>query len=367
MKEKILNGLIWTYAERMLAQLISLAVTIILARLIEPEEYGAIAIVTVFIAIADAFAINGLGNALIQKKDADHIDFSSVFYFNIGFSILLYWILFVVAIPIADFYSNPILTPVLRVMSIRIPIAAINSVQQAYVSRRMEFKKFFFATLSGTLLSAVLGIVMAYIGYGIWALVAQYMSNTVIDTLVLWIVVKWRPRREFSWKRMKELYSFGWRVLTTSLLITIYGNIQDLIIGKKFSSSDLAYSNRGRQFPSLISTNINTSISKVLFPAISEVQDDIERVKVLTRKAISVGTYILSPILIGLATVSHVFIRILLTDKWLPCVPYLQVMCLVFLLQPIQTASIQAMKALGESRLYLRLEIIKKIGISSYF
>ena len=362
MKEKILNGLIWTYAERMLAQLISLAVTIILARLIEPEEYGAIAIVTVFIAIADAFAINGLGNALIQKKDADHIDFSSVFYFNIGFSILLYWILFVVAIPIADFYSNPILTPVLRVMSIRIPIAAINSVQQAYVSRRMEFKKFFFATLSGTLLSAVLGSVMAYIGYGIWALVAQYMSNTVIDTLVLWIVVKWRPRREFSWKRMKELYSFGWRVLTTSLLITIYGNIQDLIIGKKFSSSDLAYSNRGRQFPSLISTNINTSISKVLFPAISEVQDDIERVKVLTRKAISVGTYILSPILIGLATVSHVFIRILLTDKWLPCVPYLQVMCLVFLLQPIQTASIQAMKALGESRLYLRLEIIKKIG-----
>lgn len=362
MKQKVIEGLIWTYAERVLAQLISLVVTIILARLIDPEEYGVIAIVTVFIVIADTFAVNGLGNALIQKKEADHLDFSTVFYFNIGFSMLLYVILFLASIPIAMFYDKPILAPVLRVMSLRIPIAAINSVQQAYVSRRMEFKKFFYATLAGTLISAVLGIMMAYMGFGIWALVTQYMSNTIIDTIVLWFVVKWRPGKEFSWKRMRELYSYGWKVLVTSLLISIYGNIQDLIIGKKFSSSDLAYSNKGRQFPSLVSTNINTSLSKVLFPAISEVQDDMARVKLLTRKAISVGIYILSPILIGLAVVSHTFVKILLTDKWLPCVPYLQIMCVVFLLQPIQTASIQAMKALGESGIYLRLEIIKKIG-----
>lgn len=362
MKQKVIKGLIWTYAERMLAQLISLVVTIILARLIDPEDYGVIAIVTVFIVIADTFAVNGLGNALIQKKEADHLDFSTVFYFNVGFSILLYVILFLAAIPIAAFYDKQVLTPVLRVMSLRIPIAAINSVQQAYVSRRMEFKKFFYATLAGTLISAILGIMMAYTGFGIWALVAQYMSNTIIDTIVLWLVVKWRPGREFSWKRMRGLYSYGWKVLATSILISIYGNIQDLIIGKKFSASDLAYSNKGRQFPSLVSTNINTSLSKVLFPAISEVQDDIIMVKILTRKAIAVGVYILSPILIGLAVVSHTFVKILLTDKWLPCVPYLQIMCVVFLLQPIQTASIQAMKALGESGMYLRLEIIKKIG-----
>lgn len=361
-KRKVVSGLAWTYAERLLAQLISLVVTVILARLLNPDEYGAIAIVLVFINLADTFAINGLGNSLIQKKDADHLDFSSVFYFNIGFSAVLYIILFFSAAPIANFYSIPILIPALRVMSLRIPIAAINSVQQAYVSKRMEFKRFFFATLFGTLVSAVLGIAMAYMGFGIWALVTQYMSNTIIDTLVLWVVVGWRPRLEYSWSRMKGLYAYGWKVLATSLLINIYGNIQDLIIGKKFSSSDLAYSNKGRQFPSLIASNINTSISKVLFPAISDVQDDTYRVKVLTRRAISVGTYILSPILIGLAAVSHAFVSILLTDKWLPCVPYLQIMCLVFLLQPIQTASIQAMKALGKSGLYLKLEIIKKIG-----
>lgn len=362
MKQKVVSGLAWTYAERMLAQLISLIVTVILARLIEPEKYGIIAIVTVFINIADTFAVNGLGNSLIQKKDADHLDFSSVFFFNLAFSLMLYLVLFLAAGPIAIFYDNQLLIPVLRVMSLRIPIAAINSVQQAYVSRRMEFKRFFFATLFGTLFSAMLGIIMAYMGLGVWALVAQYMSNTIIDTLVLWFVVGWRPKWEYSWGRMKGLYSYGWKVLATSLLINVYGNIQDLIIGKKFSTGDLAYSNRGKQFPSLIATNINTSISKVLFPAISEVQDDRERVKAISRRAISVGTYILSPILIGMAVVSRPFVSILLTEKWLPCVPYLQIMCLVFLLQPIQTASIQAMKAVGNSGLYLKLEIIKKIG-----
>lgn len=360
-KRKVVSGLAWTYAERTLAQLISLIVTIKLARIISPNEYGTIAIVIVFINIADSFAINGLGNSLIQKKDSDHLDFSSVFFFNIFFSIVLYWVLYFASMPIAWFYKNDTLIPVLRVMSLRIPIAAVNSVQQAYVAKRMEFKKFFYATLVGTIISAAIGILMATYGYGVWALVAQYMSNTIIDTVILWIVVKWRPRLEFSWSRMRELYSYGWKVLATSLLINIYGNIQDLIIGKKFSESDLAYSNKGRQFPSLIATNINTSISKVLFPVVSDVQNDREKVKAYTRKAISVGAYILSPILVGLAVVSDSFISVVLSDKWLPSAPYLRVLCMVFLLQPIQTASIQAMKALGESGLYLKLEIIKKI------
>lgn len=362
MKQKVAKGLAWTYAERVLAQLISLVVTVILARLIKPEEYGIVAIVTVFIALADTFAVNGLGNALIQKKDADHLDFSSVFFFNLFFSTVLYAILYFAAGPIAAFYENGLLVPALRVMALSIPIAAVNSVQQAYVSKRMEFRRFFFATLAGTLISAVVGIIMAYSGFGVWALIAQYMTNTVIDTLVLWFAVRWRPRPEYSWKRMRRLYSYGWKVLATSLLINIYGNIQDLIIGKKFSASDLAYSNKGRQFPSLIASNINTSISKVLFPAVAEVQDDRGRVLLLTRRAISVGTYILSPVLIGLAAVAEAFVDVILTEKWLPCVPYLRIMCLVFWLQPIQTASIQAMKALGESGLYLRLEILKKLG-----
>ena len=362
MKRKLVTGLAWTYAERILAQMISLIVTIVLARIISPDEYGIIAIVSIFINIADTFAISGLGNALIQKKEADHLDFSSVFYFNTVFSLFLYIVLFFAAKPIAFFYNNVTLIPVLRIMSIRIPIAAINSVQQAYVSRRMEFKRFFWATLFGTLVSAIIGIMMAYKGFGVWSLVSQYMSNTIIDTIVLWCVVRWRPRWEYSWTRMGALFSYGWKVLATSLLITVYGNIQDLVIGKKFSTEDLAYSNKGRQFPNLIASNVNTSISKVLFPAMSSVQDERPKIKALTRKSISMGTYILSPILVGLAAISESFVSIFLTEKWLPCVPYLQIMCLVFLLQPIQTASIQAMKALGKSDIYLKLEIIKKLG-----
>ena len=360
-KTQVFSGLIWTYAERFLAQIVSLVVTIILARLVAPEDYGVISIASVFIVIADTFAINGLGNSLIYKKDADKIDFSSVFFFNIVFSTVLYAIFFIIAQPLAVFYEMELLTPVLRVMAIRIPIAAINSVQQAYISKKMEFKKFFYATLGGTIASAVLGVILAILGMGVWALVAQYLSNVIVDTMILWFTVKWRPCLVYSHKRMKELYSYGWKILVTSLMITLYSNVQDLVIGKKFSSEDLAYSNKGKQFPSLVATNINTSITKVLFPAISNCQGNIYQMKNMTRRAVGVGTYVLTPVLIGLAAVADTFVRIILTERWLPCVPYLRVMCIVYALQPIQTSSIQALKGLGKSDVYLKLEIVKKI------
>ncbi len=360
-KTQVFSGLIWTYAERFLAQIVSLVVTIILARLVAPEDYGVISIASVFIVIADTFAINGLGNSLIYKKDADEIDFSSVFFFNIVFSTVLYAIFFIIAQPLAVFYEMELLTPVLRVMAIRIPIAAINSVQQAYISKKMEFKKFFYATLGGTIASAVLGVILAILGMGVWALVAQYLSNVIVDTIILWFTVKWRPCLVYSHKRMKELYSYGWKILVTSLMITLYSNVQDLVIGKKFSSEDLAYSNKGKQFPSLVATNINTSITKVLFPAISNCQGNIYQMKNMTRRAVGVGTYVLTPVLIGLAAIADTFVRIILTERWLPCVPYLRVMCIVYALQPIQTSSIQALKGLGKSDVYLKLEIVKKI------
>lgn len=360
-KSKVIKGLAWTYAERILAQAVSLVVTVILARILSPSDYGVISIVTIFISLADTFAINGLGNSLIQKKNSDQLDFSSVFYFNLVFSIIIYFVLFLLAKPVGNFYEMESLPIVLRVMAIRIPIAAINSVQQAYVSKRMEFRKFFFSTLGGTIVSAIVGIVMAYLGLGVWSLVGQYLTNTVIDTIVLWFTVGWRPSFCYSSSRMKGLFSYGWKVLATSLLITIHGDLQNLIIGKKYTPQDLAYSEKGRQFPALIASNINTSISKVLFPAVSESQDNIASVKNMTRRAIGVGTYLLSPILLGMFAVADNLVSVLFTDKWLPCVPYLRILCIVFWLQPIQTASIQAMKALGKSGLYLRLEIIKKI------
>ena len=359
--KKILSGLFWTYAERTLAQLISLLVTIILARIVMPDEYGIISIATVFITLADTFATSGFGNALIQKKDWEEVDFSTVFYFNLVFSAFIYGIVFGLARPIASFFQMDSLCPIIRVMAIRIPIASINSVQQAYVSKTFQFKKFFYATLGGTIFSAFLGIYMAYMGFGAWALAAQYFSNVVVDTLVLWFTVKWRPGLEFSFLRMKSLFSFGWKILATNLLINLYSNIQDLIIGKRFSPSDLAYSNKGRQFPSLVATNINISINKVLFPVLSDKQDDLDYIKAITRKSIGIGTYLLTPLLFGIAAVGNLFIEIVLSSKWLPCVPYLRIMCVVFCLQPIQTSSIQAWKALGRSDLYLKLEIIKKV------
>ena len=275
---KVLSGLFWKFGERISAQLVTFIVSIVLARLLSPDDYGNIALVTVFITIANVFVVNGFGSALIQKQEADNVDFSSVFYANIVFSCILYVIIFLVSPVVADFYASPILCPVLRVLGLRIPVAAINSVQQAYVSRHMLFKKFFFSTLFGTLLSGVVGCVMAYMGFGIWALVAQYLVNTSVDTIVLWFTVRWRPDFVFSFSRVKVLLSYGWKLLLSGLLDTGYTQLRSLIIGKKYTSADLAYYNRGQQYPQLVVTNINTSISSVLFPAISKCQDDLSRV-----------------------------------------------------------------------------------------
>ena len=360
-RRKILGGLFWSYAERIGAQMVSMLVTIVLARLIAPEEYGVISLVTVFISLANTFVSDGFGNALVQKKNSDNLDFSSMLFFSLGVSVILFLILFAVSPLVAAYYAMPALTSVMRVMAIRIPIAAINSIQRAYVSKRMEFKKFFYSTLIGTVISAFVGIGMAYVGFGVWALVAQYLTNSVIDTFVLAITTRWKPVWKISFARLKPLVSFGWKILAVALMTTLYSNLRNLIIGKQYSSEELAFSNKGQQFPSIISVNINTSITTVIFPVISESQDDLPRVLSLTRRTIKVGTFLMAPILLGLAAIATPVVRILLTDKWLPCVPYMQIMCVVYLLQPIQTASLQAMKALGQSALYMKLEIVKKV------
>ncbi len=360
-KRKVFSGLFWSYGERITAQVVSLVVTIILARLVSPEEYGIISLVTIFITLANVFVMDGFGNALVQKKDADELDFSTVFWFNFAFSILLIVMIWVVAYPISVFYKMGTLKWVMRIMGLRIPIAAVNSIQRAYISRRMEFKKFFFSTSIGTVISAVVGVGLAYAGFGVWSLVAQYLTNSTIDTIVLLATTKWHPNFKISFERLKPLVSFGWRVLSVSLMNALYTDLRNIIIGKKYSSSDLAYCNKGQQFPALIAVNINITITNVIFPVLSKVQDDSKKILNLTRKAICVGTYLMSPLLLGLYAVSEVVVELLLTDKWLPCVPYMRIMCIVYLLQPIQTASIQAMKALGRSEVYMRLEIIKKV------
>lgn len=361
---KVFSNFIWRFAERCGAQLVTFIVSIVLARILSPSDYGTIALVTVFTTILQVFIDSGLSTALIQKKDADDLDFSSVFYFNFIVCLILYIIMFVSAPCIADFYKDSNLITIIRVISLTLIISGVKGVQQSYVSRNMLFKRFFFSTLGGTIFSAVLGIIMAYAGFGVWAIVFQQLSNNAIDTLILWITVKWRPIKKFSWIRLKHLLSFGWKMLASSLLDTVYNNLRNMIIGKLYTSADLAFYNQGDKFPKLIVTNINTSIDSVLLPTMSNEQDNHVRVKDMTRRAIKISTYIMAPLMIGLAFCARPIVQLVLTDKWLPCVPYLQIFCVSYLFWPIHTANLNAIKAMGRSDLFLKLEIIKKfIGI----
>lgn len=357
---RTLVNFIWRFAERCGAQLVTFIVSIVLARILSPSDYGTIALVTVFTTILQVFIDSGLSTALIQKKDADDLDFSSVFYFNFIVCLILYIIMFVSAPCIADFYKDSNLITIIRVISLTLIISGVKGVQQSYVSRNMLFKRFFFSTLGGTIFSAVLGIIMAYAGFGVWAIVFQQLSNNAIDTLILWITVKWRPIKKFSWIRLKDLLSFGWKMLASSLLDTVYNNLRNMIIGKLYTSADLAFYNQGDKFPKLIVTNINTSIDSVLLPTMSNEQDNHVRVKDMTRRAIKISTYIMAPLMIGLAFCARPIVQLVLTDKWLPCVPYLQIFCVSYLFWPIHTANLNAIKAMGRSDLFLKIEIIKK-------
>lgn len=361
-KNGVLRNLSWKFAERISAQVVTLVVSIVLARMLDPAHYGLISIVNIFITLANVFVSDGFGSALIQKKDADIIDFSSVLYFNVCFSITLYLILWFAASYIAAFYGEgyELLVPVLRVLSLRLILSAINSVQQAYISKNMMFEKFFWATLFGTIISAFVGIYMAYKGYGVWSLVAQYMTNTTIDTIILQISINKWPVLRFSFERLKRLLGFGARILGSNLLITGYQELRALIIGKVYSSEDLAFYDKGKQFPSIIVTNINTSIGAVLFPKMSQLQDSKDDVKLLTRKSIRFGSYCMCPIMLGLAAVSRPVVSILLTDKWLPCVPLMQILCINSMCLPFHTANMQATKAMGRSDITFKVEIIKK-------
>ena len=361
LKTKVLSGLAWTFAERILAQGVSFIVSIIIARLLVPEAYGTVIMVTVFINIANVFVSNGLGEALVQKKNADETDYSTMFYCSLSLALVIYLILFWGAPFIASFYDNSLLIPVLRVLALKLPISAISTIQHAYVSKHMIFRRFFFSTLGGTLVSGVVGIIMAYCGFGVWALVAQYLTNTTIDTMVLFVTVPWRPRLKFSKSSAKSLGKYGFQLMLTGLIQEIYTQLRSLIIGKVYSPADLAFYNKGNNFPSIIITNVDTSIGKVVFPAMAESKDDKVKLKSVGRRAMKTTSYIVFPLMAGLFVIAKPLISVLLTDKWMGCVPFLQVACISFALIPVQTTNWQIIKAAGRSDICLKLEILKKI------
>jgi len=344
--------------ERAGAKGVDFIVSLILARLLEPEAYGTIALITVFINVMSVFIDSGMANALIQKKDADQTDFSSVFVFNMTICLFLYAILFISAPFIAGFYSMPEMTVYVRILGLTIIISGIKNVQQAYITKNMLFRSFFQATLAGTIMAAIVGVFLAFRGFGVWALIAQSLLNNIIDTMVLWVAVKWRPTKDFSIERLKVLLSYGYKLFLANLISRIYEELRQLFIGKGYSTSDLAYYNRGFSFPRVLAMPINNAVNTVLFPTLSEKQDDTCRIKEMTKRVVQVSSYIMLPMMAGVAICADTFVSLVLTDKWLPCVFYIRVFAFSYAFIVIHTANNTVIRALGRSSIFLKMETI---------
>ncbi len=350
----------WKMLERFGVQGVQFLLQVILARLLDPEHYGVLSLMIIFTTLATVFIQNGFNTSLIQNKDVDEDDYSSVFWVTLVAAVIIYVLFFFSAPLIATAYKMPEIVAPFRVLALVLFPGAINSIQIAKVSRKLDFKKIFYSNIGAILLSGVVGIVMAYMNLGLWALVVQYILNIAIAAFIMLFSVKWRPRFICNLKRVKTLFSFGWKLLVSGLIDTLYQDIRSLVIGLKYNSSTLGFYNRGKQFPQFLVNAINGAVQSVMLPVMAKDQDDTAKVKELMRTSITICSYIMFPIMAGLAGVATPLVKILLTDKWLPCVPYLQIYCFTFAFNPVHTCNLQAINAMGRSDMFLKLEIIKK-------
>ncbi len=360
MKKKIVKGLFWKILENGGAQGIQFVVAILLARLLSPAEYGLVGIVMIFITIANVIVQNGFSTALIQKKDSDETDFSSVFYFGLAAAAVMYGVLYAAAPAVGRFYNNGALIPVLRALGFVLFPGSVISVQTAYVSRKMEFGGLFASTMAAVIVSGAVSIAMAYRGFGAWAMVGQQIAYYLTLMVVLFLAVSWKPRLLFSFRRIRRLLAFGWKLLTAALIDTLFSNLYGLIMGKIYNEELLGAYNRGDQFPKLIVNNLGAAIQAVLLPAFSSRQEDMAQVREMVRQAIRISSFLVLPMLYGLLAVADTLVLVLLGEKWLVCVPYLRIMCVAYSFWPVHITNLQAINALGRSDVFLKLEIIKK-------
>jgi O-antigen/teichoic acid export membrane protein len=361
LKDRVVSGLIWRLLERAGVQLSGFVVSVILARLLLPSDFGTVTLVTVFTAVAAVFVNGGFAIALVQKKDVSETELNSIFYFSLAVALGAYGVLFAGAPWVARFYQLPVLVWILRLCALGLVLGALNSVQNALLSRTMKFKLSFQATVISTVVSSIVGIGMAVGGCGLWSLVGLTLTAQAANVCALWAVVGWRPRAIFSLAAVRNLFGFGSRVLAASVLDTVFVNLYNLIIGKLFNPTMLGYYSRGQSVPNMAMNSVQGAIDSVFFPALASCQHDIDRVRSMVRRAMCTASFLIFPIMFGLAAVAKPLVQVLLTDKWLPCVPYLQLSCVVFAFWPIHIANLQAIVALGRSDISLLLEIIKKL------
>ncbi|MBC2693793.1 MAG: lipopolysaccharide biosynthesis protein, partial [Desulfobacteraceae bacterium] len=363
LKQKTISALSWSACERFSQQGIQFVISIILARLLLPEEFGLIAMLTIFMAIAQSFINSGFGQALIQKQDATHIDECSIFYFNILVGFLAAGLLCLAAPWIAGFYNQPLLVPMTCALSLNLIINAFGLIQTTLLTKHIDFKTQLKVSVIATVISGTIGVTMALNGFGVWSLVAQSLGSNLFRTILLWFFNTWRPSLVFSSKVLRDMFGFGSRLLAVGLIDTVFQNIYLVVIGKLFSPVSLGFYSRAKGLQQLPVSNISGIVSRVTFTVFSSVQDDKPRLKRGVRKALTMLVMINFPMMIGLAIVAKPLVMVLLTEKWALCIPYLQFLCIAGMLYPLHVINLNVLVAQGRSDLFFRLEILKKIMI----
>ena len=361
LKAKVVKGAVWTLWEKLSSQVVGFVVGMILARLLTPDDYGTVALTTIFFAVAGALVDGGLGNALIQKKESDELDFNSVFYVNVVLSIIAYIVLFFGATGIARFYNTPELILIVRLAAISLIINAVNAIQNAELTKKMLFHLSFRVSILTSIASAICGVLLAYFGYGVWAIVWSTLTAGCVGMVARWFIIAWRPRLMFSFARLKPLFSYGWKMAVSSLVDQIFVQINGLLIGKFYSKADVAYVNKGNSLPQLAMNEVDATLGRVSFPALVLMQGDTKRLREAMRKMIQCSTFMVFPLMVGVALCSNSLLRILFGPQWLPAAPYMMLACFSFALWPFHTINLKGIMVLGRSDIFLRLEIVKKM------
>ena len=361
LKDKTVKGVIWSAVDRFSAQGIQFVFSILIARLLVPEDYGVIAMLNIFLAVSQTFIDSGFGTALIRKIDRTETDFSTVFYFNIAVAVFFYLGLFFAAPAIANFYNAPLLVPVTRVTAINLVIGSLSGIHNAKLSIAIDFKSRAKISIVSAVLTGAVGLWMAYSGYGVWALVVQTVFAGIIRTIMLWIIVKWYPKLVFSWKSFKEMFSFGSKLLASGLLDTIYNNIYPLVIGKVFSPTTLGVYSKANSLAQFPSSNITSVLQSVTFPVLSTIQNEEDRLAAAYKRFLRIAAFVVFPLMMGLSAVADPFIRLALTDKWEGAIYLLQIICFWMMWYPIHAINLNILQVKGRSDYFLKLEIIKKV------
>lgn len=361
LKEKTIAGMLWSSVGRLGTMLITFLSNLVLARLLMPEDFGCIAMLYVFISISAIFVNGGLGSALIQRKNATHIDYTTVFYWNLVVSVLFYLLLFFTAPAIANFYAMPKLSPVLRVQSITLLIQSFTLVQAIQLQKQLRFKELSIRNLIAAAVGTVIGIVMAFYGFGVWSLVASSLCGAFASVLLLWHMSSWRPSWEFSFDTLWSLFSFGGLILLSNLVESIYTNIQRLVIGKMFTASDLGYYNQAKKLEEVPTATLSTIVNDVSFPVFSQLQDDPDKLKNALRKNIKAVTYLNFPLMLLLIVIAHPIITLLYTYKWEASVPYFQILCILGAVYTLNTLNTNIIKSLGKGMIYFLLQLFKRL------